>query len=279
LKFVPNKINFKIKEFSYKNTLISENVMFVLPVFLFSPSNTKLIFEGITEYVTCVDRVLFGTLQKFNLFGQILPKVLKRSFLLEDKGEVEITIRPNFKFNKSIYSEKINDNFDNLYDFIIFLKQKENINFNNHNLNKKTLIKVFIHSDKNYLNEVVFLKRHIKLIFDEMKIPVIISDSFFEHKTKGISVTAIGYYTLEGEIDFSLKNSSFDINYESVSYSKFNSDVSQRIIKKMQEFVKNFKKNKKNLEIENDLALINFLFCNIAKKEFKSIFNRLHSTR
>lgn len=274
--FRPIKINYKERKFFYENSIIFDNINFVLPIFLFAPNNHTLLFEGITEYKSSIDRLLFGTMQKFTKIAQIIPKVEKRAFLLEPKGKVELLIRPKFKFNKKIYLGKIEERFDNILDYLNFVKHKINLNFSNKNKkNKKSfLIKGFIHSDKTHFDAAQQLKKHMNLLLQQVKIPVRINDFFSTHIQKGISVTIIGYYSKGDEMDFSLKNNSFDIYYESCTYSKLTKTNKERIIEKTQNFIKNYKSKIQNKELQKSLILYDFIFDDVVDKEYGTILKK-----
>lgn len=268
--FRPIKINYKERKFFYENSIIFDNINFVLPIFLFAPNAHTLIFEGITEFKSSIDRLLFGTLQKFTKIAQIVPKVEKRAFLLEPKGRVELLIRPNFKFNKKIYLNKIEERFDNILDYLNFVKHKIGLKFSNKTkkTKKNFLIKGFIHSDRTHFDTAQQLKKHMNLLLQQVKVPVRINDFFSAHVQKGISVTIIGYYSKGDEIDFSLKNNSFDIYYESCTYSKLTKTNKERIIEKTQNFIKNYKNKVQNKELQKSLILYDFIFDDVVDKEY-----------
>lgn len=216
LYFIPKKISFSEKDFSYDRGVISEMIQVVLPVMMFSPKNTILNFDGMTEYHKSIDFFSSSVLPFLVPFCDLELNVLERGFIGEKPGKARLVIRPRFRFNKSIYDEEIKERYETVMQFCSRVRNSMKSVESHDKRFRSQSVRCMICAPKSSMQQIEDdLKRPIDLVLRNLRIPASIKVEYSSIDSSNVSITLYSILSGSGEIDFQ-KMGSFDILSKSI---------------------------------------------------------------
>ncbi|MBN2881142.1 hypothetical protein JXM83_03745 [Candidatus Woesearchaeota archaeon] len=277
LKFVPSEINYSLKEFSYNGANVLDITKLLFPILMFSPKNQRFKITGTTEYKQSIDYFKYFVVPYLSKFVTTKINVIRRSFVSNEIGEIEISINPKFKYNDSIYDQKITENFKCLKDFIDEVKTKvSNVNFNLRSNLSPLLIRGEIYgafSSSDYIINDIY--KMVDLILKRTKKSVSIKPEFSKRIHDGISITVYAILCEEDDMDFTMSENMFNILGRSIVYNKINTTTQTRIIEEIEKFVKDIEKLKQRYkDLDNSLDIYSKLFGEKKKSEYSKLISK-----
>lgn len=268
LEFNPKKIDFMAKDFSNDHGVISEMVEVVLPVLLFSPRNSTVTFRGLTEYKISLDYFACSVVPFLQGYCEIETKIIERGFVSGKNGAVEIKLRPKFKFNKSVYDEKMTGTFGSIFAFLEHAKK--NKKFIDADLlgsgyscmgKKPVSIRCMINAPKKEMPRIEDeIKRPIDLILRNTKIPFNMKVEYSEIDASSASITLCLVSSVNSEIDYSKRNS-FDILSKSIVINNLDKRNIEKLLAEIYGYCDDVLCGKTHYRsLEKSLAIYRFLF-------------------